>query len=66
MKFALYSSCKECHSSDAPVRASLPKNKLACPFLVIYVPGCPNRLPPGVILVADNKNRGMHPKGELA
>jgi hypothetical protein len=57
MKFALYSSYKESYSRQPSPTTPHKKNPLVSHFLVIYLSGCPNRLPPDVILVADDKNR---------
>jgi hypothetical protein len=65
MKFALYSSYKEtCRREPGPI-APRTKIPLAPSFVLIYLSGCPNRLPADVILVADDKNRRTDQKGDF-
>jgi hypothetical protein len=50
MKFAVYSNYKETRGVQAPSTSST-GNALARPLLVIYLCGCPNRLPRDASLI---------------
>jgi hypothetical protein len=64
MKFSLYSCYRETNRQPGPTNSHT-KNPLARFFVLIYLSGCPNRLPTGVIVVADDKDRRTDQKGDF-